>query len=39
MSTGLDVLVHDATVLTMDGRDEIYREGTVVVEDGEITEV
>jgi 5-methylthioadenosine/S-adenosylhomocysteine deaminase len=39
MSTGSDIVVHDATVLTMDGRDEIYRDGTVVVEDGEITQV
>jgi len=39
MSTGSDVVVHDATVLAMDGRDEIYRDGTVVVEDGEIADV
>lgn len=34
-----DILLHDATVLTVDENNHLYRNGTVVVEDGVIREV
>ena len=34
-----DILIHDATVLTVDEDNHLYRNGTVVVEDGMIREV
>lgn len=34
-----DLLVHDALVMTVDDRNRIYESGTVVVDDGEITDV
>ncbi|WP_363465348.1 amidohydrolase family protein [Halogeometricum borinquense] len=34
-----DVVVHDALVLTVDDRNRLFKRGTVIVEDGEITAV
>lgn len=34
-----DVAIHDAYVLTVDDRNRLYERGTVLVEDGRITEV
>ncbi|WP_276271776.1 amidohydrolase family protein [Haloarcula litorea] len=34
-----DIAIHDAHVLTVDDRNRLYERGTVVVEDGRITEV
>ncbi|MDS0473489.1 amidohydrolase family protein [Natrinema sp. 1APR25-10V2] len=34
-----DIAIHDAFVLTVDGRNRLYERGTVLVEDGRITEV
>ncbi len=34
-----DLVVHDAFVLTVDERNRLYERGTVVVDDGHITEV
>lgn len=37
--TAPDIVIHDATVLTVDDRNRLYENGTVVVADGEITAV
>lgn len=37
--TAPDIVIHDATVLTVDDRNRLYENGTVAVVDGEITEV
>ncbi|MFA9516907.1 amidohydrolase family protein [Halopenitus sp. H-Gu1] len=34
-----DVLIHDATVVTVDDRNQIIENGTIVVDDGELTAV
>ncbi|SFR61857.1 5-methylthioadenosine/S-adenosylhomocysteine deaminase [Halogeometricum rufum] len=34
-----DIVIHDATVLTVDDRNRLYERGTVVVEDGRISDV
>ncbi|SFH06195.1 5-methylthioadenosine/S-adenosylhomocysteine deaminase [Halopelagius inordinatus] len=34
-----DILIHDATVLTVDEKNRLYRNGTVVVDEGTIREV
>jgi 5-methylthioadenosine/S-adenosylhomocysteine deaminase len=34
-----DIAIHDAVVLTVDDRNRLYERGTVLVEDGHITEV
>ena len=34
-----DIVIHDAVVLTVNDRNQLYERGTVVVEDGRITEV
>lgn len=34
-----DIAIHDAFVLTGDDRNRLYERGTVLVEDGHITEV
>ncbi|KPN31088.1 N-ethylammeline chlorohydrolase [Halolamina pelagica] len=34
-----EILLHDATVLTVDDRNRLFERGTVRIEDGEITEV
>jgi cytosine/adenosine deaminase-related metal-dependent hydrolase len=34
-----DIVVHDATLLTVDERNRLFERGTLVVEDGTITEV
>ena len=38
-STPPDILIHDATVLTIDENNHLYRNGTVVVDDGKIETV
>jgi len=35
----VDLVIHDALVLTVDERNRLYERGTVVVDDGRITEV
>jgi hypothetical protein len=37
--TAPDIVIHDATVLTVDDRNRLYENGTVVVADGERTAV
>jgi 5-methylthioadenosine/S-adenosylhomocysteine deaminase len=37
--TAPDIVIHDATALTVDERNRLYENGTVVVADGEVTEV
>jgi cytosine/adenosine deaminase-related metal-dependent hydrolase len=34
-----DIAIHDALVLTVDDRNRLYERGTVIIEDGRITEV
>jgi len=34
-----DIAIHDAYVLTVDGRNRLYERGTVLIKDGRITEV
>jgi hypothetical protein len=38
-STKPDILIHDATVLTVDENNHLYRNGTVVVDEGTVREV
>jgi 5-methylthioadenosine/S-adenosylhomocysteine deaminase len=34
-----EIVIHDATILTVDDRNRLYERGTVVVEDGRISDV